>query len=89
MKFLIHSPAGIQAEMDEVEAVRTILADGKPLTILPRHAPLMAEIGKEPITASQFGVEESFRVQNGVVIVADDTIRVLTESMAEEEPSDV
>jgi F0F1-type ATP synthase epsilon subunit len=89
MKFVIHSPAGVQAELADVDAVRAILVDGKPLTILPRHAPLMAEIGTEAITTSQSGLKESFRLQNGVLIVANDTIRVLTESMAEEEDSDV
>ena len=88
MKLMIHSPAGIQAEMDEVEKVRTILSDGKPLTILPRHAPLMAEIGKEPITVSQSGFDASFRVQNGVLIVTKDSVRVLAESLNEKEQRD-
>jgi len=88
MKFMIHSPAGIQAEMDEVDAVRTVLVDGKPLTLLPRHAPLMAEIGREPVTASQSGFESSFHVQNGILIVTDDTVKILTENMAGEDSSD-
>jgi F0F1-type ATP synthase epsilon subunit len=88
MKFVILSPAGIQAEMDEVEMVRTILADGKPLTILPRHAPLMAEIGKEPITVSQSGIDASFRVQNGILVVSKDAVKVLAESVTGKEQSD-
>lgn len=85
---MILSSAGIQAEIDEVDAVRTILADGKPLTILPRHAPLMAELGKEPIIASRSGLDATFSVQNGILVISKDEVKVLAESIAEAKQRD-
>ena len=88
MKFVIHSPSGIEINQTQVQSVRTILADGKPLTILPRHAPLLAEIGLEPITTKKDGDERSYRVNNGILLVAENTVKVLTNNLLESETTD-
>ena len=87
MKFIIHSPTGIETEQSQVDAVRAILADGKPLTILPRHAPLIAAIGQKPIIAVRGRDERSYRVKGGILLVADDTVKVLANGLQESEPA--
>jgi len=86
MKLMIHSPSGVEAEENNIDAVRTTLADGKPLTILPRHAPLIAKIGHKPITTVKSNVERSFTVNNGILLVAEDTVKVLTNGLLGSEP---
>ena len=86
MKLMIHSPSGVEAEENNIDAVRTTLADGKPLTILPRHAPLIAKIGQKPITTVKRNVERSFTVNNGILLVAEDTVKVLTNGLVRSEP---
>ena len=86
MKLVIHSPSGVEAEENNIDAVRTTLVDGKPLTILPRHAPLIAQIGQKPITAVKSNVERSFIVKNGILLVAEDKVKVLTNGLVGSEP---
>jgi len=86
MKLMIYSPSGVEAEENNIDAVRTTLADGKPLTILPRHAPLIAKIGHKPITTVKSNVERSFTVNNGILLVAEDTVKVLTNGLVRSEP---
>jgi F0F1-type ATP synthase epsilon subunit len=81
MRFLIQSPAGVEVEVPRIDAVRSILADEKPLTIMSKHAPLMAALGQQPIITVQSGVEQSYTVRNGILLVADNTVRVLTAAM--------
>lgn len=84
MRLTIQSPAGIEAEAGNIEVLRTVLADGKPLTILPRHAPLIGEIGEGPITTKKGGIERQYAVRSGILMVANDEIRILTSGMQAE-----
>lgn len=88
MRFTIQSPAGTSAEHENVNAVRTILADNKPLTILPRHAPLMAEVGTEAITITGDDGEATYAVEHGILLVVNDIISVLTTGVAAAEDND-
>ena len=85
MRFIIHSPAGIQAESGNIDAIQTSLVDGKPLTILPRHAPLMAELGSTDIKTRAKDSVQTFAVKSGILIVHNDEVKVLTTGMREEQ----
>ncbi len=85
MRLTIQSPQGTEADLRDIHAVRATLADSKPLTILPRHAPLMAELGDAPITAVHSNGEESFSPASGILLVADDTVKILAEGMKADE----
>jgi len=74
MKLQIQSPNGIEIAMDSVQAIRTRLIDGKPLTLMPSHAPLMGEIGNQTITVVSNHHERSFHVSSGVLYIADDVV---------------
>ena len=84
MRLTIQSPAGIEAEAGNIDIVRAVLADGKPLTILPRHAPLIGEIGAGRITTKKAGIEQSYAVMGGILMVATDEVRILTSAMQSE-----
>lgn len=88
MRLTIQSPAGIEAEAGNIDVVRTVLADGKPLTILPRHAPLIGEIGTGRITMKKAGIEQSYTVRGGILMVANDEVHILTSAMQAESEID-
>ena len=81
MRLKIISPAGIEAEAGNIDAIRTVLADGKPLTILPRHAPLMGELDHARITTKSNDTSKSFDIKRGVMLVKDDLVKILTSGM--------
>jgi len=84
MKFEIITPSGSEVTLDDIHSVRTELSDGKPLTILPRHAPLMGEISNTSITATTADhVSNSYAVKPGVLVVMDDVIKILTSGLQE------
>jgi len=88
MNFTIQSPAGMEEKKSNVDAVRAILSDGKPLTILPKHAPLMAEVGTDAITIAADNGESAFTVKHGILMVAEDNVTVLTTGMLMQEEND-
>ena len=85
MRLIIQSPAGIEAEAGNIDIIRTVLADGKPLTILPRHASLMGELRRTNITAISRGSNQRYCIKPGILLVRDDVVKVLTGGMQEEE----
>jgi F-type H+-transporting ATPase subunit epsilon len=67
----------------EGEARRVVVPayDGL-IGILPRHAPLLALLGKGQLVVGASGGEQRFTVAGGFVQVRDDVVRVVAEQAA-------
>jgi F-type H+-transporting ATPase subunit epsilon len=79
MKASVISPERVLFE-GEVTAVVAPASDGE-VGILPRHAPLVALLGRGVLRLSAVeGGVRRFNVAGGFLQVADDVIRVVTES---------
>jgi len=83
LKVSVVSPEAILFE-DEARSVSVPAYDGL-LGILPRHAPMLALLGKGLLTVRQAGGERRFRVGGGFVQVRDNVVRVVAESARLEE----
>lgn len=77
MKVSVVSPERVLYE-DAASHVQVPAYDGL-LGILPRHAPLVALLGRGVLTVRAAGGELRFRVAGGFVQVRDDVVRVVAE----------
>lgn len=80
MRVSVVSPERI---LFEGEASRVVVPayDGL-IGILPRHAPLLALLGKGRLVVGAAGGEQRFTVAGGFVQVRDDVVRVVAEQAA-------
>lgn len=80
MRVSVVSPERI---LFEGEASRVVVPayDGL-IGILPRHAPLLALLGKGQLVVGGSGGEQRFTVAGGFVQVRDDVVRIVAEQAA-------
>ncbi|MCU0520301.1 MAG: F0F1 ATP synthase subunit epsilon [Anaerolineae bacterium] len=79
----ILTPEKTLLQVDDVRKVRLRLADGAWLSILPRHAPLLAETASGVVQYVTDGGEAALAISPGVVRVSKGRVLILTEQPEE------
>jgi len=77
LRVSVVSPEAILFE-DEARAVSVPAYDGL-IGILPRHAPMLALLGRGVLTVRQAGGVRRFQVGGGFVQVRSNTVRIVAE----------
>lgn len=77
-RLVVRTPAETLLEAQGVTWLQVQLADGGPLTILPGHAPLLAETVTAPLRYTDPVGEHSVVVGAGLLHIARGEVRVYT-----------
>jgi F0F1-type ATP synthase epsilon subunit len=82
-RLVIRTPAETALEAHDVTWVQVQLADGGPITILPGHAPLLAESVAAPLRYVDGAGDHSVLVNAGLLYVARGEVTVYTTGRGE------
>ncbi len=77
-RLVVRTPAETTLEVQGVTSLQVQLADGGPITILPGHAPLLAETVTAPLRYKDGDGEHSVPVNAGLLSVAREVITIYT-----------
>ena len=80
----IISPNGIMNEIKDAKAVHAVLVDGSRITILPNHAPLLAQLQDGIIQVITSKRTQVFPTSSGILRIKDNKISVLTNTIVTE-----
>ena len=80
LKLTILTPLVKLIDDQQVNVFRLKLSDGKPLSIHPMHAPLIAQIGNTQAEYEQNGIIHLIQINNGVLRVFRNHIICAVES---------
>lgn len=78
IQITIISPEGILQEINNAKAVHAILVDGSRITILPNHAPLIAQLKDSSIRVFTSNLEHTIPISDGILRLKENIISVLT-----------
>ena len=78
MRIIIQSPTGTNNVIQDVESLRVILADGRPISILSNHAPLLARVSAGILEYKKTNEKNTIQISDGVMIVNNNLIKLLT-----------
>ncbi len=81
MRVIIQSPSGIDREIQNVEYLNAPLSNGYPISILPNHAPLIAQISAGILKYKTNKSDFSLPTSEGILCVQNNLIRILTLSI--------
>jgi len=82
-RLTIRTPAETTLDVRGVTRVQVQLADGGPITILPGHAPLLAETVRAPLSYVDAAGEHSIPVNAGLLHITRGRVTVYTSGWAE------
>ena len=84
----ILTPEGILHKIDNLNTIIAPLADGFPLGIKPRHAPLIAETVQGTIKYRSHYREDSIELHPGVLDIRNNEVVILTAGETSEVPEE-
>jgi len=74
MKIQLRSPDRILLEKENIQSFSASLVDGRSLTILPQHAPLLALLKAGPVVVKDQKSQESITLDESILKFRDDQI---------------
>ncbi|MDO9546864.1 MAG: hypothetical protein Q7J07_08985 [Pelolinea sp.] len=78
MRIIIQSPTGINNEIQNVESLHIVLANGYPISILNNHAPLLARVSAGLLEYKRAKKVQTIPISDSIMVVQNNLIKILT-----------